>query len=603
LCTYLKAVCTPVPQIVRLPVGSNLHSFQCTKLDCKGRPLCCHCSAGQRLTADCCLLTAAISVPSSQHITRRELNRTERVSFRTKQSSEMSNTATLHSFDMTLAELAAKDQNEESRNKRPRQVHDNTDSKTRESTNQLVPIPVGENSSQRPRHASLTAQKPMLQQLLDRATTGRTKLIRTTTPRWSRCPWLHLNGDSGATNTNPNHMPTATTAMAFDRDGVLLAVATSGKKIHLWDWDTVLASDIQGRIDFQKDALSPMHTMTVPHNASDLRWNGDLLAVAFRATSQVHLYNMELMCNSPSKHSAACTVLKPPSLHHFKGPKCLSFLPDNHFVAFYPCGHACLWAISPSPTLRWTWKCAEPVATILPIANNLILLGGVEGAFVLLDWKKTTRKAFASDKTPTVVARWTTHNLLQKQHPIVTTARDLGVQAMVLDTSGTTTVMADVMGPCRLTWITAGGWALSMDPSCRRKRLEILHAPPKIKTLTFDSLLVPTTTGKFSSPTSSIVASSSDTGGLLWLTVPQTTHVLPPHDNRVCQQYEVRIGKEVRLGWISDGNAPQLINLKRPPSALVVHPSKEWIVVATESSKLLIFNARSHPPDRRSEIK
>jgi hypothetical protein len=99
------------------------------------------------------------------------------------------------------------------------------------------------------------------------------------------------------------------------------------------------------------------------------------------------------------------------------------------------------------------------------------------------------------------------------------------------------------------------------------------------------------------------VASSSDSGGLLWLTVPQTTHVLPPHDNRVCQQWEVRIGKEIQLGWTSNGNDPQLINLKRPPIALAVHPSKEWIVVATESSKLLIFNARGQPPVRRRELK
>lgn len=491
----------------------------------------------------------------------------------------MSITTTVDSFDMTLAELAAVHQEEESRKKRPRQGHDDTAKATRESMNRL--------------------QQPLLQQLIDRSTTGRTKPMHTTTPKWSRCPWLQLNGDSSTSATGTNFLPTAATAMAFDRDGVLLAVATSAKKIHLWDWDTVLASDIQGRIDLRKDALSPMYTMVVPHTAADIRWGGDFLAVAFRATSHVYLYNMELMCDSSSIHSAACTVLKTPALHHFKGPKCISFLPDNHFVAFYPCGNACLWAISPTPTLRWTWKCAEPVATILPIANNLILLGGVEGAFVILDWKKTTRKAFASEKTPTVVARWTTHNLLQKQYPTVIMPRDMGVQTMMLDTkSCTTAVIADAIGPCRLTWITSGGWALSMDPTCRRKRLEIVHSPPKIKTLTFDSLLVPETTGKFSSPTATVVASTSDSGGLLWLTVPQTTHVLPPHDNRVCQQWEVRIGKEVRLGWISHGNVPQLINLKRPPIALAVHPNKEWMVVATESSKLLIFNARGNPPDR-----
>jgi hypothetical protein len=245
------------------------------------------------------------------------------------------------------------------------------------------------------------------------------------TPRWSRCPWLHLNGESSASGTRNNSMPTATTAMAFDRDGVLLAVATSAKRYTCGTGTQSWRRTSKAASICEKIPCRPCIPWYCPILQPIYDGGGDFLAVAFRATSHVHLYNMELMCDSPSFHSAACTVLKTPARHHFKGPKCISFLPDNHFVAFYPCGNACLWEISPTPTLRWTWKCAEPIATVLPIANNLILLGGVDGAFVILDWKKTTRKAFASEKTPTVVARWTTHNLLQKQYPTVTMARDM----------------------------------------------------------------------------------------------------------------------------------------------------------------------------------
>lgn len=451
---------------------------------------------------------------------------------------------------------------------------------------------------------SAQAPKSMLQQLQSRFTTATTKLSPTSQPKWNRCPWLHLPCNHTAT------------AMAFDQDGVLLAVATTGNNtIHIWDWDTVVASDFQGRIDRKIDILPPILTMVVPHHPSDLQWNNDLLAVSFRATSHVHVYDMHLVSDRPANPSAACTVLQPP-LHIVlknQGPKCISFLTDSHFITAYPCGHVCLWKVSTLPTLIWTWNNSEPVLCFLPIASNLVLLGGTEGGFIVLDWKKTNRKAFASDKTPTVLSSWKTKVTLQKQYPTVA-SRDWGVQTMHLDCVGSTPsdAVLNAIGSCTLSWVTAGGWALSMDPSYSTTRIPTVHhAPPETQTRSFEGVLVSTTTKKFASPSAPVVTASSPdgcSGGLLvWHMVPTATHILPHHDKRVCQQRQVQIGAELQLACLmmrpGSNSCPattlQHVNLKRPPRVLAIHRSNEWMLVATEaSSKLLVYNARPPAPER-----
>lgn len=232
----------------------------------------------------------------------------------------------------------------------------------------------------------------------------------------------------------------------------------------------------------------------------------------------------------------------------------------------------------------------------------------------MLDWKKTNRRAFASDQIPTVLSCWKTKPFLQKKYPTVA-SRDWGVKTMQLDCSGTipTDAVFDTIGSCCLSWITTGGWALSMDLGHCATRIPTVHlAPPEIQTRSSEGVHVSTTTKKFSSPSAPIVtASIADyrPGGLLvWHMVPTATHILPHHDKRVCQEREVRIGNEIQLGCIAvhpgSKNCPattvlQHVNLKRPPRALAIHPSNEWMLVASESSsKLLVYNARLPAPER-----
>lgn len=423
-----------------------------------------------------------------------------------------------------------------------------------------------------------TIQLSLLQQLISRSTTGlSTTLSKHKSPPWSPCPWLQLL--FGVETP---------TIMAFDGEGVLLAGA-GGNNIFIWDWDTVLASDTKGRFDFKKDVISPIIKITVPHPVSDLQWDtNDHLLVSFRGTPELHVYNMVLIADETTP-SAACTKLRPPKhIVNYQGPKSVSFISDNHIVACYPCGNVCLWKISSITTLVWTWKSGEAVSSVLPLSNNLLLVGGIEGGFVLLDWRKTTRKAFASDKTPIVVTCWKSLSLLKNKN---VNARDLGVQTMSIDALSCTTAQhIDFIGTCRLTWITSGGWALSLDLSRLKSKIQVHHLPPETRTLTSEGIIVPTSTKRYSTPSTSVLATTAS-GGLLWQTVPQTTHILPHHDKHVCQQREVKIAKELRLCWM-DGGSTNYVNLKRPPKSLVIHPGKEWMIVATES-KLLVFNART----------
>jgi hypothetical protein len=449
---------------------------------------------------------------------------------------------------------------------------------------------------------ALSKKRSIVHQLIARSIAPGTKIRRHQTqsnaatstgtsmsPAWSPCSWLVL-------------MAASATAMAFDPEGILLAVATPiDKKVLIYDWDTVVASDFKGRMDLQKDAIQPMLEFRVPNTVSELQWDtNDNLLIAYRGTPALQVYDMAILADGVSTPRAALTKLQSaPHVVKYQGPRCVSFLPDNeHVVACYPCGAISLWNISSLPTsLVWTYKAAEPISKMLPISNNLLLLGGTEGGFLLLDWRKTKRAAFASDKTPTVVATWKTHTLMAKQaQQALPSARDLGVQTLSMDIPASTRNV-DLIGTCRVHWITSGGWCLSMDLG-RRKRIRVHHRPPEMKTLTSEGVRVPPSSSskRFSSPSTPVLTAScaAGTSGILWQAVPQTTHVLPHQDKRVCQQREVRRSKEMRLCWVGGSasfSTVSYVSPKRVPTSLTVHPGKEWMIVATES-RLMIYNAR-----------
>ena len=441
-----------------------------------------------------------------------------------------------------------------------------------------------------------------MHQLRTRSTTS---LIKNVTipkaPRWNPCPWLHLQ------------FPSTVTALEFDQEGVLLAVATTGpcNLINLWDWDTVVASDLQGRIDGRKDVLPPILSLNVPHAVIGLQWEQDSLAVSFRGNSHIHIYDMFAICNSSVPPKRACTVLRAPiqNVSRYQGPKSISFLPNQHFVAGFPCGTVCVWNLASStPTISWLWKNSEPVTCLLPIARNLLLLGGSQGSFVILDWTKMTRKAFASEKSPTVLSLWTFQIRMQVRFPTVP-SRDWGIQAMHLDTpcsKNWTAVVKDdsCFGRCRLTWVTSGGWCLSLELHRRHGNPQILSSPPEVQQMTYEGTMVSKSNiPRFSSPSDPIVATSDRMGGMVWQSVPGITHILPPHDRRIGLEREVRVGTEIELEyWTNVTSSVQRITLSKRPLAIALHRNQEWMVVVVSSSKLGIWNARNPPLRRKRRV-
>jgi hypothetical protein len=106
-------------------------------------------------------------------------------------------------------------------------------------------------------------------QLLNRELTGQ-KRIETSNAHWRSCPWISLQNAS-------------VTCMTWDEEGVLLAVATTNNRVCVWDWDTIMASDLKGRRDCKKIKTEPMWTFVVPLEVNRMAWSSsDQLAIAFR---------------------------------------------------------------------------------------------------------------------------------------------------------------------------------------------------------------------------------------------------------------------------------------------------------------------------------
>lgn len=297
--------------------------------------------------------------------------------------------------------------------------------------------------------------KGIVHQIWSRATNPRNqtqhiKAIKM--PSWSACPWLRL----------PTPNAGCVACMAFDIEGVLLAAAIIDRHILIWDWDTVVASDFQGRRDGQVDSLNPVLKIRVPHLVSNMEWSpNDCLLTSFRDAPQLHIYDMGLISENKGRSIATyCTTLQPPRLvRSSQGPKCTSFLPGHeHIVACYPCGYVCCWNVA-SKRLIWTWKSNEIVSCIHVITGtNLILLGGIHGGFAMIDWQRTTRKTFSSEMTPKILNVWRTGAWFVSNQYSVQDCH-LGVEAIVLDTpllpNNAIKSMSQI-GACKLTWITSG---------------------------------------------------------------------------------------------------------------------------------------------------
>jgi len=428
--------------------------------------------------------------------------------------------------------------------------------------------------------------KNILHKLFNRTQFGQ-KLREAPKARWGSCPWISLQ--------------TATvTCMTWDDQGVLLAAGTVDNRISVWDWDTVEASNIQGRRDCQRDKIEPILTFSVPYQVGSLTWSStDHLAVGFRGSSEVRIYDMK----KTSKHISESGIFPataffsciPSHVPKHQKPIKIVFLLDNHLLVSYPHGLLILWRLSLSSRAAapvWKWKLQEDILSIAPFTTNWLFLGGSMGSLIWLDWKKCSRKAFGSDKTPTVVATWDTFAMLEKLKSDFPPKHWMGIQTIIIKYNPM--LSPSIVGSTNLRWVTASGFAVSMDIRSKHG-LQILQAPPKVLTKSSTGEVMRRGTSQYSIPSSPVPSNSTNSGCCCWKDPQQLTHVLPSTDNNVLSQRQLVISKPLTLSWMDEFSRIHRIPIKRSPKLLLVHPSHQWILVANDV-KLIILNARHDIP-------
>jgi hypothetical protein len=97
--------------------------------------------------------------------------------------------------------------------------------------------------------------------------------------KWKTPSWIRLGQSQQPQQSGGGGRDTKVEHLAWDRTGVLLAVASADKYLRIYDWDMVRAADLKGRgerqrrIQDSKWTLPPILTFRVPHAVATLKWN------------------------------------------------------------------------------------------------------------------------------------------------------------------------------------------------------------------------------------------------------------------------------------------------------------------------------------------
>lgn len=428
--------------------------------------------------------------------------------------------------------------------------------------------------------------------------------------QWRTASWIKFYDVSAPTL----HFSKTYSRMAWDKDGVLLAVS-SDSLVRVYDWDMVRWADVKARNLRAKQqggefAVEPILLFQVrssnntpcnvtvlswsPYNSDELivgTWNGDVL-----------LYDLgtELRHGAPwhrtlfsaddrlSKHQSVSSLLL------VQEGKLLVVCLESSVFCVSTATRRVVWEWTPSNFGRVS--CIEAVP-----CTNLVLLGSSSGYFCLLDYSIYHRRGFACAVSPAVLRTWLSYSGCGP------TARgcDMGIRQIRFNgdlpfSHGSDSTLLSIT----LTWVTSCGWVMrsSIDAySSQAPRSSILHSTAPVQLENSSGVPVPqsTTTCEWSLPVDSCVASSGTLSSLIWEAVPDVRRVLPGADQRVLDS-KPRIRRDSsnpRLLLISDLDNPtsvqtvRLSKRKSRPLALSIHPSQEWIVMAV-SNELCAFSPR-----------
>lgn len=290
----------------------------------------------------------------------------------------------------------------------------------------------------------------------------------------------------------------------------------------------------------------------------------------------------------------------------------------------------------------------EEICDLMPLSSHFVLLGGSLGTIVLLNWRQCSRKAFSTQVTPTIVRQWDTY-----QHMLMSMSSSLGKQGTPSRShmgvhkfltghatsnhkntsyisSGNAKQTITAFGTYTISWVTSCGWILSMNldlhptttSTNKSSRVTVVKKSPKVQVFQADGTKVETTATTTSSTNKNAVSSSwtqyslpakappadSVRNCLLWLKTPQAQKVLPHHDQRVLAMDGAPLSsplttaaiitssQESRLS-LMDADNDRIVTIDLPKlngatQAIALHPSREWIAVASSNGRINLLNCR-----------
>jgi hypothetical protein len=445
--------------------------------------------------------------------------------------------------------------------------------------------------------------------------------------KWKIPSWISLeNNCGGGVGGKIDHM-------TWDAMGVLLAVAT-GRIISIYDWDMVRAADIRGRSDRVRNCyesewkIPPIVQFQIPSLVGSLVWNlynMDELAVGFRVSGQMRIYNVDRVARWLSKDPSRNNRCTPPpstyqniSLQRITGSVCDILFLDADNVLVSVGTFLCRWKLLSSNekrqkqqrtsssstttggTLIWRYQPPSNVTSMAPLGSNLVVVGTNRGHLCLLDWtKRTKERSFSNEHRPLVLQNWIPHDRLDGPKEDKSLRTMMGIMKLRIETSNNECVAGEnYWGRCRVTWVTQCGWLLSviMESAKVQENCLVHHSSPKVVFRNADGSLINTDDkSSWSLPYHPIGVDISSRVAC-WVNVPTVTKVLAHHDKFVLDSQPNTIVSKRRAMMVhtfdQEIHSIQLPKaVKGLPQSLVVHPNLEWILVG-EGRKIHILVGR-----------
>ena len=418
-------------------------------------------------------------------------------------------------------------------------------------------------------------------------------LVCPSPPRFQYIPKLNVQ--------QPNGGYRDVQCLAFDKEGILLAVVFDCLCIYEWD-------GFQSRWHADEPyQAEPILTIPLPRLSfvSAIQWNPwneDELAVLAWDSGIVYLFDVAEVNGwkqSGGQGSVPQRTIRVPS----SGSKetQILFLPDENILV--SCGSEIFCYNLTGATTRLCWQQSwEKVTSTLLLGKNLIAIGSAKGNVMILDWTRVVQAPFATGYRPSIIMKWS--SCAGNSVPTSWVA----VQSLYCDTSRTDVTLREgkVWGDVRLRWVTSGGWLFSSvlrSSDDKPDRSKIVFSTTPLRYRTSESGLVQAKNGSWSLPTSPVA--SANRGRLcVWESVSDSTMVLPRHDKYVLQDSHstiIRTNEKPSLRWMWIGsdthrNRDGLLQLSRRrgrPTCLDIHPSHQWIVAGLRSYGLYIIHARN----------